>query len=202
MPDPGKQRSAFPKARVVALAECGTHAFLAAEVGAYGTGEKTLAQRLYPRLRGDELLTADRGFYSWAAWDLAAATGTALLWRVPTQLTLPVVAVLPDGTYLTVLISPKVRGAGRRRQILAAAEAGQEFLPLLAERLDDEVPEVRYRAAALLACLGSQAAAYADQLAAGSTDAALRDARTPTRSATRRCGRGPARTTRGACPVW
>ena len=25
--------------------------------------------RLYPRLRADELLTADRGFYSWQAWD-------------------------------------------------------------------------------------------------------------------------------------
>src|SRR5918997_4135466 len=61
----GDNRSAFPKARVVALAECGTHAFLAAEVDAYAVGEKTLAQRLYPRLRGDELLTADRGFYSW-----------------------------------------------------------------------------------------------------------------------------------------
>jgi hypothetical protein len=63
----GDNRSAFPKARVVALAECGTHAFLAAEVGAYSVGEKTLAQRLYPRLRADELLTADRGFYSWTA---------------------------------------------------------------------------------------------------------------------------------------
>ena len=30
----GENRSAFPKARVVALAECGTHAFVAAEVGA------------------------------------------------------------------------------------------------------------------------------------------------------------------------
>ncbi len=57
----GANRSAFPKARVVALAECGTHAFLAAEVGAYSVGEKTLANRLYPRLRRDELLTADRG---------------------------------------------------------------------------------------------------------------------------------------------
>ncbi|MCA1672426.1 MAG: hypothetical protein LC799_09555 [Actinobacteria bacterium] len=43
----GANRSAFPKARVVALAECGTHAFLAAEIGAYATGEKTLANRLY-----------------------------------------------------------------------------------------------------------------------------------------------------------
>jgi len=42
----GANRSAFPKARVVALAECGTHAFVAAEVGAYSTGEKTLANLL------------------------------------------------------------------------------------------------------------------------------------------------------------
>ena len=43
----GDNRSAFPKARVVALAECGTHAFVAAELDAYRVGEKTLAQRLY-----------------------------------------------------------------------------------------------------------------------------------------------------------
>jgi hypothetical protein len=44
----GDNRSAFPKARVVALSECGTHAFVAAEVDAYRVGERTLAQRLYP----------------------------------------------------------------------------------------------------------------------------------------------------------
>ncbi|HEY4992234.1 MAG TPA: hypothetical protein VII33_09140 [Nakamurella sp.] len=49
---------------MVALAECGTHAFLAAEIGAYKVGERTLAARLYPRLRADQLLVADRGFYS------------------------------------------------------------------------------------------------------------------------------------------
>jgi hypothetical protein len=119
----GENRSAFPKARVVALAECGTHAFLAAEIGDYATGEKTLAARLYPRLRDDELLTADRGFYSWTAWDSAQATGAALVWRAPTQLDLPVVTVLPDGTYLTVLIKPTVRG-GRRERLLAAARDG------------------------------------------------------------------------------
>jgi hypothetical protein len=115
-------RSAFPKARVVALAECGTHAFVAAEADAYHVGEKTLAQRLYPRLRVDELLTADRGFYSWQAWDAAVATGAALLWRAPTQLELPVVRVLTDGTYLTALIAPTIRG--RRGDLLAAARAG------------------------------------------------------------------------------
>ena len=122
----GDNRSAFPKARVVAVAECGTHAFVAAEVDAYRVGEKTLAQRLYPRLRADELLTADRGFYSWQAWDTAAATGAALLWRAPTQLELPVVAVLPDGTYLTALIKPTIRGR-RRERLLAAARAGQDL---------------------------------------------------------------------------
>ena len=122
----GETRSAFPKARVVALAECGTHAFVAAEVGADKLGERTLAQRLYPRLRGDELLTADRNFYSWTAWDTASATGAALLWRAPTQLDLPVVRVCSDGTYLTVLIKPAVRGA-RRERLRAAARAGADL---------------------------------------------------------------------------
>jgi hypothetical protein len=122
----GDNRSAFPKARVVALAECGTHAFVAAEVDAYRVGEKTLAQRLYPRLRADELLTADRGFYSWQAWDTAVPTGAALLWRAPTQLALPVVRVLGDGTYLTALIAPSIRGR-RRERLLAAACAGADL---------------------------------------------------------------------------
>lgn len=169
----GKHRSAYPKARVVALAECGTHAFLAAEVGAYEAGEKTLAQRLYPRLRPDELLTADRNFYSWQAWDTAAATGAALLWRAPTQLTLPIVAVLPDGTYLTVLISPKVRGAGRRRQILAAAEAGLDIHPdeaHLVRVVEYDVPDREGNGTGelivLLSTLTDPADAHADELAA------------------------------------
>jgi hypothetical protein len=85
----GDNRSAYPKARVVALAECGTHAFVAAAVDAYTVGEKTLANRLYPRLRADELLTADRNFYSFGAWELATGTGAALLWRAPTGINLP-----------------------------------------------------------------------------------------------------------------
>ena len=128
----GENRSAFPKARVVALCECGTHAFCAAEIGPIGgkgSGEKTLAQRLYPRLRGDELLTADRGFYSFAAWDTAAATGAALCWRAPTQLALPVLEVLSDGTYLSVVMDSGIRGR-RRERILSAARAGADLADL------------------------------------------------------------------------
>jgi len=111
---------------VVAISECGTHAFLAAEIGDYATGERTLADRLYPQLRPGELLTADRGLYSWTAWDKAQATGADLLWRAPTQLDLPVVAVLNDGTYLTVLIKHAVRGQ-RRERLIAAARAGADL---------------------------------------------------------------------------
>lgn len=122
----GAGRSALPKARVVALAECGTHAFLAAELGSYATGEKTLAGRLLPRLHPDELLTADRNFYSFDAWQRATRTGAALCWRAPTGLRLPVVRILDDGTYLSVLIHPDVRGR-RREELLAAARAGADL---------------------------------------------------------------------------
>ena len=181
----GDNRSAFPKARVVALAECGTHAFVAAALDAYRVGEKTLAARLYPRLRTDELLTADRGFYSWPAWDAAAATGAGLLWRAPTQLALPVIKVLPDGTYLTALITPSIRGA-RRERLLAAARAGtdlsdinavpdafdQRGLPVihLARVVEYDVPDRTGNGTgeliALLSTITDPAHARADELAA------------------------------------
>ena len=45
------------------------------------------------------------------------------MWRAPTGLGLPVVKVLSDGTYLSVLINPKIRGARRRAAIMATAGA-------------------------------------------------------------------------------
>ena len=169
----GANRSAFPKARVVALAECGTHAFLAAEVGAWSTGEKTLANRLYQRLRADELLTADRGFYSFDAWDLATRSGAALLWRAPTGLGLPVVKVLSDGTYLSVLINPAIRGARRRAAILAAAGEVAELDPAeahLVRVVEYDVPDREGNGTGelivLLSTILDPADARADELAA------------------------------------
>src|SRR5437016_2690131 len=168
----GDNRSAFPKARVVALAECGTHAFLAAEVDAYSVGEKTLADRLYPRLRRDELLTADRNFYSFQAWGRAAATGAALVWRAPTQLNLPVVKVLPDGTYLAVLVNPKTARA-RRQQIIDAARSGEDPEPGIAHLVrvvEYDVPDREGNGTGelivLLTTITEPAAARADELAA------------------------------------
>lgn len=42
-----------------------------------------------------------------------------MLWRAPTGLGLPVVKVCSNGTYLTVLINPAIRGARRHVAILA-----------------------------------------------------------------------------------
>jgi hypothetical protein len=55
-------RGAFPQARLLALAECGTRALVAAVTGAYSTGEKTLTAGLLPRLGAGMLVLADRNF--------------------------------------------------------------------------------------------------------------------------------------------
>ena len=122
-------RSAYPKVRVVTLSECASHAVVDAEMGAVagkGTGEQALADALYRRLGRDWLLIADRNFYNWAHWCLAADTGAALLWRVKADLRLPVLKIFPDGSYASVLVNPKIRGKAREL-LIAAARAGEEL---------------------------------------------------------------------------
>jgi Insertion element 4 transposase N-terminal/Transposase DDE domain len=100
-------RGAFPQVRLLALAECGTRALIAAVHGAYGTGEKTLARELIARLGGGMLCLADRNFACWELWRDAAASGAELLWRIGASFSLPVDQVLPDGTYLSRLKAPR-----------------------------------------------------------------------------------------------
>jgi Insertion element 4 transposase N-terminal len=127
----GAAASAFPKVRVVTISECASHAMVAARIGPYagtGSGEQSLARELYPRLEPDWLLIADRNFYNFADWCAAADTGAALLWRVKADLRLPLLRLEPDGSYLSVLIDPAVRGRSRER-LIAAAKAGAELDP-------------------------------------------------------------------------
>ena len=91
----------FPQVRLVAVAECGTHALVDAVLGPVATGEQTLAAALISRLTAGMLVLADRNFYSYQAWQQASATGAQLLWRVSGRLPLPVLAALPDGSYHT-----------------------------------------------------------------------------------------------------
>ena len=106
-PGSGRGDSAFPQARVVALAECGTHAIVAAEIGPCTTGETTLARKLFSSLEEGMLLLVDRGFSGYELWGEAAATRAALCWRTKSNAVLPVVTVLPDGSYLSVLRPPR-----------------------------------------------------------------------------------------------
>ncbi|MET8704745.1 IS4 family transposase [Kitasatospora sp. NPDC004723] len=102
-PGTGRGIGAFPQARVVALAECGTHTVFGAEVGPLSTGEQTLSRRLFAHLRAGMLLLADRGFYGFELWQAARATGADLLWRVRANAALPVVRALSDGSYLSTV---------------------------------------------------------------------------------------------------
>lgn len=100
------ERAAFPMARVVALAECGTHAIFAASVGTYRQSEATLTEPLLGRLDAGMLLMADRGFFSYALWRKAIETGADLLWRARTDKSAPKpvhVEDLPDGSWLADL---------------------------------------------------------------------------------------------------
>ena len=120
--------SPFPQVRLVAVGECGTHGVVDAAFGPVATGEQTLAGQLIARFVAGMLVLADRNFYSYQAWREAVATGAQLLWRVSANLRLPVLEWLPDGSYRSVLINPRIRGR-RREQLVAAAAAGQELDP-------------------------------------------------------------------------
>lgn len=127
------EQAAFPQARVVALAECGTHAVFAAEIGRYSESEATLAERLVDRVEPGMLLTADRGFFSYALWRKAIATGADLLWRVRTDKSGPKpahVEDLSDGSWLAHL-----------RGTMPAAERRQE--PMLVRVVDYTIDDGR-----------------------------------------------------------
>jgi hypothetical protein len=98
-------RAAFPQARVVAIAECGTHAIIAAAVGPCTVAEATLAPQVFPGLGRGDLLIADRGFAGLPLWRAASAGGADLLWRVRTNIVLPVREELPDGSYLSEIVA-------------------------------------------------------------------------------------------------
>jgi hypothetical protein len=81
---------------------------------------------LYPCLEEGWLVIADRNFYSWKDWRAAADTGAALLWRAKAHMRLPVLEALPDGSWRTVLIDPRINW-GLRDELIAAARRGEDL---------------------------------------------------------------------------
>jgi hypothetical protein len=174
-PAGGRERPAFPKVRVVTIGECGSHAKVAAQmgpVGGKGSSEQALARRLFGRLEADWLLIADRGFYNWADWQAAAGTGAALLWRVKADLRLPVLELLPDGSYTSLVAKPALHDKARAG-LIAAARAGEYLDPAQAMRvrvIEYEIPDRDSDGSgeltALITTITDPAAASAQELAA------------------------------------
>ena len=131
----GATRSAFPKARVVAISECASHAVVAAAIGGMHIGEPTLARRLWGRLEPGWLLTADREFYGFTHWNAARATGAELLWRVSARVALPVLHTWPDGSYASVLVNRRKADTEQRAALVAAAGRGEDLDPDRAVRV-------------------------------------------------------------------
>lgn len=105
------EQSAFPQARLVAVAECGTHAIFDAVLGPCRTSEIEMARALAGRLEPGMLVLADRGLYGFKLWSQAAGTGADLLWRVKTTLRPRHVQTLPDGSWLARIVATS--GANR-----------------------------------------------------------------------------------------
>ena len=96
---------AFPFVRMAALAECGTHAIVAAEIGKDGEGEETLARRILSSgaIGPGMIVMADAGLYSYENFRLVVDSGADALFRVGANVGLPVLEWLPDGSYLSFI---------------------------------------------------------------------------------------------------
>jgi hypothetical protein len=119
------EQTAFPQVRVVGVAECGTHALIDAAMGPLAKGETTLAAGLLGEggaLGHGVLVLADRLFVDAALWRKAAATGADLLWRTKTNAVLPVLELLPDGSYLSQIVAATDRRHGIAPTVVRVVE--------------------------------------------------------------------------------
>ena len=124
----GGNHSAFPKARLVTVSECASHAVVAAAVGGANTAEQKLARTLYSGLQPDWLVLADRNFYGFIDWTAASAGGAQLLWRVAASVTLPLLHTHPDGSYASVVFRRWI-APGARKRLTEAARRGEDLDP-------------------------------------------------------------------------
>jgi hypothetical protein len=119
------ERTAFPQVRVVAVAECGTHAIVDATMGPLARGETTLAAELLGEggaLGEGTLLLADRLFVDAALWRQAASSGAQLVWRTKTNAVLPVLETFGDGSYLSQIAAATDRRHGVAPTVVRVVE--------------------------------------------------------------------------------
>jgi hypothetical protein len=119
----GRQKGAGnPQLRLLTLIECGTHAVIDAAFAGYTQlSEVKLARQVLASLKPGMLLLADRNFPGHDLWAEATATGVDLLWRIKKSQIFEPLTLLPDGSFLSRIHTPKdskrlgwARSKGRR----------------------------------------------------------------------------------------
>lgn len=108
-------RGPFPQIRVVGFGECGTRAVLGAACSGLATGEQALTRQLLSKLGRGDLVVADRNFLSHGLLSDVLATGAHVLWRAKSDIDLPVLEVLSDGTYRSRIADPVAAKRLRRK---------------------------------------------------------------------------------------
>lgn len=128
-PASARGRSAYPKLRFVALLENGTHVLFGTRMAGYGTSELALAREVVETLRPGMLCLADRAFFGFDLWTQATARQAELLWRVKTNLRLPCLQRLPDGSYLSRIMPSRPHRAQRSPITVRVIEYTLEGVP-------------------------------------------------------------------------
>jgi hypothetical protein len=105
----GNGPSGYPMVRLMAVVACGTRTVLDLAFASWRVGETSMAPRLLDCLRPGMLLLADRNFAVAELINRIASTGADLLIRAKSRRVLPVIARLPDGSWLSRLGGIEVR---------------------------------------------------------------------------------------------
>ncbi len=113
-------KAAFAKLQIVTLIELGLHNPLAAAVAGSGTGETTLAQKIWKHVPDGSLLIVDRGFGTTLTLDSAqqAWEGKQVAWlaRIRKDIKTVVVERLSDGSVLVEAVNYRRNEKGKRIQ--------------------------------------------------------------------------------------
>lgn len=117
-----KERCAFPFVRLAGLAECGTHAIVAAAIGRKGEGEETLASRILSSgaIEPGMLVMVDAGLYSYQHLRMVLDAGADVLFRVGANVHLPILRWFPDGSYLSYIAD-----SGEKRKASVKLRSGK-----------------------------------------------------------------------------
>jgi hypothetical protein len=105
----GHGPSGYPMLRLMAVVACGTRTVLDIAFASWRVGETSMAPRLLGCLRPGMLLLGDRNFAVAELIGHIAATGADLLIRAKSSRVLPVLARLPDGSWLSRLGGVEIR---------------------------------------------------------------------------------------------